>query len=210
MEEVEGAMAMGRADERQPAGVQGWIELFRSLGQALFEVLRAEARALGEDFRRSGGELARGLALLGGAAALGFWTLGALVLALIAVLAIWLPPWAAALIVTALFAGAAGLLALFGIRRLRRFESPAESIRQRVSDHLDWWNHRLLAEAAVPAVEGGGRGRLPSEGPGGDAAGSPGGAGSGGSGGSERLRPTPGSSTPPRIHPDDPLEEDDL
>jgi uncharacterized membrane protein YgcG len=209
-------MAMGRADGRQPAGVQGWIELFRSLGQALFEVLRAEARALGEDFRRSGGELARGLALLGGAAALGFWTLGALILALIAVLAIWLPAWAAALIVTALFAGTAGLLALLGIRRLRRFESPAESIRQRVSDHLDWWNHRLLAEPAVPAapaVDSGGRGRLPSEGPGGDAGGSPGSGGSGGgvgSEGSERRRPTPGSSTPPRIHPDDPLEEDDL
>ncbi|HXO25958.1 MAG TPA: phage holin family protein [Thermoanaerobaculia bacterium] len=206
---------MGRADGRQPAGVQGWIELFRSLGQALFEVLRAEARALGEDFRRSGAELARGLALLGGAAALGFWTLGALVLTLIAVLAIWLPPWAAALIVTALFAGAAGLLALLGIRRLQRFESPAESIRQRVSDHLDWWNHRLLAEPAVPAapaVAGGGRGRLASEGPG-DAAGSPGSPGSGGSAGSagnERRRPAPGSSTPPRIHPDDPLEEDDL
>lgn len=205
-------MAMGRADGRQPAGVQGWIELFRSLGQALFEVLRAEARALGEDFRRSGAELARGLALLGGAAALGFWTLGALVLALIAVLAIWLPPWAAGLIVTALFAGAAGLLALLGIRRLQRLESPAESIRQRASDHLDWWNHRLLAEPVAPAVAGGGRGRLPSEGPG-DAAGGPGGAGgvgSVGSKGSERRRPTPGSSTPPRIHPDDPLEEDDL
>jgi hypothetical protein len=190
--------------------VQGWIELFRSLGQALFEVLRAEARALGEDFRRSGAELARALALLGGAAALGFWTLGALLLALIAVVAIWLPPWAAALIVTALFAGAAGVLALLAIRRLRRLESPAESIRQRVSDHLDWWNHRLLAEPAAPAapaVDSGGRGRLPSEGPGHAAGGGPVG---GGSGGSERPRPTPGSSTPPRIHPDDPLEEDDL
>jgi Putative Actinobacterial Holin-X, holin superfamily III len=206
-------MAMGRADGRQPAGVQGWIELFRSLGQALFEVLRAEARALGEDIRRSGGELARGLALLGGAAALGFWTLGALVLTLIAVLAIWLPPWAAALLVTALFAGAAGLLALLGIRRLRRFESPAESIRQRVSDHLDWWNHRLLAEPAAPAVDSGRRGRLPSSGPGDAAEGSPGsagGVGSVGSEGSERPRPVRGSSTPPRIHPDDPLEEDDL
>lgn len=209
-------MAMGRADGRQPAGVQGWIELFRSLGQALFEVLRAEARALGEDFRRSGAELARGLALLGGAAALGFWTLGALVLALIAVLAIWLPPWAAALIVTALFAGAAGLLALLGIRRLQRFESPAESIRQRVSDHLDWWNHRLLAEPPAPdapEVTGGGRGRLPSEGPGdvpGGRPGSSGGVGGVGGEGGERRRPAPGSSSPPRIHPDDPLEEDDL
>ena len=189
---------MGRANVRQPAGVQGWIELFRSLGQALFEVLRAEARALGEDFRRSGGELARGLALLGGAAALGFWTLGVLVLALIAVLAIWLPPWAAALIVTALFAGAAGLLAMLGIRRLRRLESPAESIRQRVSDHLDWWNRRLLAEPAAAEIEGGAGGRLPSEGP---AAGRAVGG---------RRPPPPASPAPPRIHPDDPLEEDDL
>jgi Putative Actinobacterial Holin-X, holin superfamily III len=179
---------------RQPAGVQGWIELFRSLGQALFDVLRAEARALGEDFRRSGGELARGLALLGGAAALGFWTLGVLVLALIAVLAIWLPPWAAALIVTALFAGAAGLLAMLGIRRLRRLESPAESIRQRVSDHLDWWNRGLLAGPAAPEVASGSRGRLPSEPP---------------AGGARRPAP-PGAGAPPRIHPDDPLEEDDL
>ena len=88
--------------QESPAGLRGWIELFRSLGQALFEVLRAEMEALGEDLRRSGGQLLRGLALLGGAAAVGFWTLGVLVLALIAVLAIWLPPWAAALIVAAL------------------------------------------------------------------------------------------------------------
>src|SRR5258707_1722230 len=83
----------------EPEGVQGWIELFRSLGQALFEVVRAEAEALGEDFRRSGVRLLRGVALLGGAAAVGFWTLGLLLFALIAVLMIWLQPWAAALIV---------------------------------------------------------------------------------------------------------------
>jgi hypothetical protein len=156
-------------------GIQGWIDLFRSLGKALFDVVRAEAGALGEDFRRSGGALARGLALLGGAAAVGFWTLGTVVLALIAVLAIWLPPWAAAVIVAALFAGTAGLLAALGIRQLRRLESPAETIRRRVADHLDWWNHRLLGETASPALE-----------------------------------PAAGTPGPPRIHPDDPLEEDDL
>jgi len=189
---------MGRATVQEPAGIQGWIELFRSLGQALFEVVRAEAQALGEDFRRSGGALARGLALLGGAAAVGFWTLGVLVLALIAVLAIWLPPWAAALIVAALFASTAGLLAALGLRQLRRLESPAESIRRRVADHLDWWNHRLLAEPARPEVEGGDGARLASGAPG---------------EGATRRRPAPpptSTSAPPRIHPDDPLEEDDL
>jgi Zn-dependent protease with chaperone function len=185
---------------QEPAGLRGWIELFRSLGQALFEVLRAEAEALGEDLRRSGAELLRGLALLGGAAAVAFWTLGALVLALIAVLAIWLPLWAATLIVAALFAGTTGLLAVLGWRRLRRLETPAASVRRRVEDHLDWWQNRLLAEPAPAlaglATEGG---RLP-----------PGGGG-GRAGDSGRSEPAPpGAASRARIHPDDPLEEDDL
>jgi len=182
---------------QEPAGLRGWIELFRSLGQALLEVLRAEAEALGEDLRRSGAELLRGLALLGGAAAVAFWTLGVLVLALIAVLAIWLPLWAATLIVAALFAGTTGVLAALGWRRLRRLETPAASVRRRVEDHLDWWQSRLLAEPA-PALAGAAEGgRLP--------------AGGGRAGDSGRSEPAPPGAAPrARIHPDDPLEEDDL
>jgi len=170
---------------QEPAGVQGWIELFRSLGLALFEVLRAEAQALGEDFRRSGRQLLVALGLLGAAAAIGFWTVGVVVLTLIAVLMIWLPAWAAALIVLALFAVTAGLLATFGVLRLRRLESPAESIRQRVANHLDWWQHRLLAEPVPPAIPP----PVPPRPP----------AGS----------PPSAPRRPPRIHPDDPLEEDE-
>jgi hypothetical protein len=175
----------------EPVGVQGWIELFRSLGQALFDVLRAEAEALGEDFRRSGHHLVRGLALFGGAAAVGFWTLGVLVLALIAVLAIWLPAWAAALLVAALFATTAGVLAVLGLRQLRRLESPA--------DHLDWWHTRLLAEPAGTRpghLPSGGRATPPLSQPPFPAPPSP--------------PPAPLPGAPPRIHPDDPLEEDEL
>jgi hypothetical protein len=182
----------------EPAGIEGWIELFRSLGAALLEVLRAEAQALGEDFRRSGSRLARGAALLGGAAAVAFWTVGALVLTLMAVLAIWLRPWAAALIVTALFAASGGLLAWLGLRQLRRLESPAESIRRRVSDHLDWWRHRLLAEPALSPAPG--SGRLAAAGP--ASAGAAAGLGAAGT-------PAAPGGGPPRIHPDDPLEEDE-
>jgi hypothetical protein len=185
------------ADPAGVQGVQGWIELLRSLGGSLFEVLRAEAEALGEDLRRSGSGLLRGLALLGAAAAVAFWTLAVLLLALIAVLAVWLPLWAAALIVAALFAGAAGSLAALGVRRLRQLETPAESVRRRVADHLDWWQHRLLAEpAAAASLTAGARGTRPP------------------SPGSQAAPGAPSSPTsaaaPPRIHPDDPLEEDDL
>jgi hypothetical protein len=180
---------------QEPAGLRGWIELFRSLGQALFEVLRAEAGALGEDLRRSGGKLVRGLVLFGGAAAVGFWTMAVLVLTLIAVLAIWLPLWAAALIVAGLFAATASLLALLGWRQLRQLESPAASIRRRLEDHLDWWQHGLLAEPLPETPE------MPK-----NARGLPG----GGVPPAGAAPASPNRPARPQIHPDDPLEEDDL
>jgi Putative Actinobacterial Holin-X, holin superfamily III len=143
----------------------GWLEMFRSLGTSLIEVFRAELDALKEDLSRSGRHLGVGLALLGGAAVLLFWTLGALIFALGAVLAIWLQVWAAALIVVAIFLLAAALVAWLGVKHLKRFDSPAESLRRRVEDHLDWWQHTLLKEERPidlpPAGEAGVRGDLP-------------------------------------------------
>ncbi len=186
--------------------VQGWIDLFRSLGSALLGVLRAEAQALGADFRRSGHLLGRGLALLGAAAGVLFWTLGVVIFTLVAVLALWLPLWAAALIAAALFAAAGGLLALLGLRQLRQLESPAEDIRRRVSDHLDWWQSRLLAEP--PAVVS------PTPPP---VSPTPPGTPSPPAGGGpmpprpDRAPPPPrpGRGAPPPIHPADPLEDDE-
>jgi hypothetical protein len=123
-----------------------WVDLVRSLGGSLIEVLRAEVDALKEEIAISGRHLAVGLALFGAAAVLLFWTLGALIFTLGAVLAIWLQVWAAALIVVGLFLFAAALLLWLGWRQLKRFENPLASLRQHVEDHLDWWQHTLLRE----------------------------------------------------------------
>jgi len=136
--------------------MQGWIDLFRSLGESLLEVLRAELSALKEDFTRSGRSLGLALALFGGAAALGFWIVGLLIFVLVALLSIWLQTWAAALIVLAVFAIVAGVLVKLGLRHLREVENPVESVQRRVDDHLAWWQSRLLAETepvdVVPAA----------------------------------------------------------
>ena len=123
----------------------GWIEMFRSLGQSLLAVLRAEFEALGEDFKRSGRHLGVGLGLLCGAAAVLFWAAGLLLGALVAVLAIWLPIWGAALIVLGVALLLAALLAGLGLRQLRRLESPIDNVKRRLDDHLDWWQNGLLA-----------------------------------------------------------------
>jgi cell division protein FtsW (lipid II flippase) len=133
-----------------------WIELFRSLGESLLEVLRAELEALQKDFATSGRHFGVALGLFGAAAMLAFWIVGLVVFVLISLLYIWLQLWAAALIVLALFAIAAAVLVSLGLRQLRKAENPIENVRRRVDDHIDWWQ-RLLAEPktvdVTPAAE---------------------------------------------------------
>ncbi len=139
----------------------GWADLFRSLGESLLQVLRAELAAVEEDFRRSSAHLKATVGLLVAVAVLGFWIAGLLIFVLVALLDVWLPLWAAALIVMAFFTIVAAVLARLGVNRLRQIENPVASIKQRLDNHLEWWQ-QLLAEAkppvdvpsaTVPAVE---------------------------------------------------------
>lgn len=131
----------------------GWIEMFRGLGEALLDVLRAEVATLQEDLTRSGKIAGRALALLGTALILLFWIVGLLIFVLITVLAIWLPLWAAALIVLGLFLVATAILAWMGVNRLKQVENPAQTFRRRVDDHLDWWQNTLMREQRPLDVE---------------------------------------------------------
>lgn len=133
--------------------MQPWIDLFRSLGEALLEVWRAELATLQDDLSRSGRHLGVALGLFGAAAVLLFWTVGLLLFALIALLHIWIPWWGAALIVLALFLIAMAILGRLGLNRLRKVESPVETVRRRVDSHLDWWQHGLLARPQTLDVE---------------------------------------------------------
>jgi hypothetical protein len=133
--------------------MQPWIDLFRSLGEALLEVWRAELATLQDDLSRSGRHLGVALGLFGAAAVLLFWTVGLLLFALIALLHVWMPWWGAALIVLALFLIAMAILGRLGLNRLRKVESPVETVRRRVDSHLDWWQHGLLARPQTLDVE---------------------------------------------------------
>lgn len=131
----------------------GWIEMFRGLGEALLDVLRAEVTTLQEDLTRSGKIAGGALALLGAALILTFWIVGLLVFVLVAVAAIWLQLWAAALVILALFAIVAGVLSWLGVRRLKQVENPTQTFRRRVDDHLDWWQNTLLRDQRPLDVE---------------------------------------------------------
>jgi hypothetical protein len=133
--------------------MQPWIELFRSLGEALLEVWRAELATLQDDLQRSGRHLGVALGLFGAAAVLLFWTVGLTLFALVALLHVWLPWWGASLIVLALFLAGMAILAAMGVKRIRKVESPLETVRRRVDSHFDWWQHGLLARPQTLDVE---------------------------------------------------------
>ena len=134
--------------------MSGWIDLFRSLGESLLEVMRAELAGLQDDLQRSGRHFGVALGLFAAAAALAFWMVGLLLFVLIAVLHIWLQLWAAALIVLALFAIAVAILGALGARRMRQVENPVETVRQRLDNHLDWWQHSFLSHPRIVDVDG--------------------------------------------------------
>ena len=133
--------------------MQPWIDLFRSLGEALLEVWRAELGTLQDDLSRSGRHLGVALGLFGAAVILLFWTVGLLLFVLIALLHIWLEWWGAALIVLALFLIAMAVLGRLGLNRIRKVENPMETVRRRVDSHFDWWQHGLLARPQTLDVE---------------------------------------------------------
>jgi len=131
----------------------GWIDMFRSLGESLLEVVRAELQTLQEDLTRSGRHFGVALGFLGVALILLFWLLGLLITLFIALLCIWLQFWAATLIVLLLFAIGTGLMAWRGWQQLQKVENPVETFRRHADDHLDWWQNNLLRENRPLDVE---------------------------------------------------------
>jgi O-antigen ligase len=127
--------------------LDSWLGLLRGLGTAYLDLLAAEWAEVRREIAVSGKRLALGVALLGAAAAVGFWFVAVAIALVIVVLAIWLPPWAAVLIVTVLLLAVIAVLALVGWKRLQKVESPTTAFARRYDDHLDWWHDRLLAQS---------------------------------------------------------------
>ncbi len=90
--------------------------------------IRAYVRGLGRDAMVAGIMVAAALAL-------GLFALGVAVAALILVADIWLPSWAAALLVLGIMVAAAGVLVLLARRRIRR---RAAGWSSRVAEEVRW------------------------------------------------------------------------
>lgn len=107
------------------AGDEPVGELVQRATEQLTDLVRGEMRLAQAEMTEKGKRFGKGGGLFGGAGVLGFVTLQALVATVIAALAVPLPVWAAALIVTGVLALATGLTALAGRKEVRSATPPA-------------------------------------------------------------------------------------
>ncbi|MFE7890278.1 phage holin family protein [Streptomyces sp. NPDC057412] len=99
-------------------------ELVQKASQQLTELVRAELRLAQAEMKEKGKRYGKGGGLFGGAGLVGFLMLQALVATVIAALAVPLPVWAAALIVTAVLGVIAAVMALTGKKQVSRAAPP--------------------------------------------------------------------------------------
>ncbi|MEU8793221.1 phage holin family protein [Streptomyces sp. NPDC048643] len=99
-------------------------ELVQQASQQLTELVRGELRLAQAEMQEKGRRYGKSGGLFGGAGVVGFLMLEALVVTAIAALAVPLPVWAAALIVTAVLGVVAAVLALNGKKQVHRAAPP--------------------------------------------------------------------------------------
>ncbi|MEW2449201.1 phage holin family protein [Streptomyces parvulus] len=114
---VSGSHPRERGDE--PVG-----ELVQRASQQLTELVRAELRLAQAEMKEKGRRYGKGGGLFGGAGVVGFLMLQALVATAIAGLAVPLPVWAAALIVTGVLGVIAAVMALTGKKQVSQAAPP--------------------------------------------------------------------------------------
>ena len=131
-----------------------WSGAMRGVAESFLDLLRAEASELGRDLARSRRLVVRILILVAIAACFLFWAIAVLLLAAVEGLSLVWPRWAAALAVAAVLLVVIAGLGLAARATARRLESPANTVRRRIDDHVQWWNESLASD----------RGRLEGEG----------------------------------------------
>ncbi|WP_443048830.1 phage holin family protein [Streptomyces sp. NBC_00328] len=99
-------------------------ELVQQASQQLTELVRGEMKLAQAEMKEKGKRYGKSGGLFGGASLAGFLMLQALVASVIAAVALLLPVWAAALIVTAVLGAIAAVLALRGKKQVGKASPP--------------------------------------------------------------------------------------
>ena len=125
--------------EDRPGGDQSVGELLRQLSEQTSTLVRQEVQLAKAELSQKASLAGKGAGLLAGAAVLGLGVFGAFTAFLIAVIALAVPVWVAALIVTVLYGALAAALALAGRAALRKATplTPEQTVDS-VKEDVQW------------------------------------------------------------------------
>jgi uncharacterized membrane protein YqjE len=114
-------------DTRDRAGTSqpSTAELVSQLSEQVSTLVRDELALARAELTEKGKRAGVGAGLLGGGGVLALYGVGALLFTIGALLALVMPPWLAALIVTVVLFAAAGIVALIGKKRVKQAVPPA-------------------------------------------------------------------------------------
>jgi uncharacterized membrane protein YqjE len=114
-------------------------QLVKQLSEQTSQLIRKEIELAKVELAEKGRETGKGAGILGAAGIVALLALGALTAFLITLLAEGMDAWVAALIVTVVYAGVAGVLALVGRDRVREQMPPApEKTVESVKEDVQW------------------------------------------------------------------------
>jgi uncharacterized membrane protein YqjE len=117
---------------------RGIGELIKDLASQTSTLVRQEIQLAQAEVTQKGKVAGKGAGMLAAAAVAGLLGLIALTAALIALLDEWMPTWAAALIVMALWLIAAAVLAKAGQKALQQATPPAPQTVETVKEDIQW------------------------------------------------------------------------
>ena len=128
-------MATPRDDKRNASTA----ELVKELSREVSQLVREEIALAKAEMTQKGKQAGIGAGMLSGAAVLGLAAVGGSMAFFVLVLDSWMPGWLAALIVTVVYAAAAGLLALRGKERISHATPavPTQTIES-VKEDVQW------------------------------------------------------------------------
>ena len=111
----------------RPATDQSTSELVQKASEQISRLVKDEIALAKAELTEKGKHAGIGVGLFGGGGVLALYGVGALFATLIIVLDIWLPLWAAALIITVVLFASAGILALLGKKQVTQAVPPEPS-----------------------------------------------------------------------------------
>jgi uncharacterized membrane protein YqjE len=121
---------------------RSFSDVMQSIVGNIQDIVRSEVRLAKTEIREEAAKTKTAASLLGGGAAIAVFATLFLLLSIVFAMALFLPLWAAALILGTVLAVAAGALIVTGLKQLKRVHPTPERTVETIKENVAWVKQR--------------------------------------------------------------------